>query len=188
MRLFFKRKLLIQSVFLIVGTTLIGLLTKLSFDIASVQSFSTYFNQPRSQLYQTAYSSTIQIPLWKNMKILQLSDKNFIVLDLGVVSAPICHRLLKTDIFFPHQFWIENQKVDSQSNHLCGITSKHMFFQFHKNLTPFAHLLTADSPCHCDKSFSAFGLCTQTCTHHKNCIKPPICLHPKEKRHSYQNN
>lgn len=187
MRLFFNQKYVAKSLFATIGIVFIILLIKLSLDIALVQSFSSYFNQPRLLLQKSLFMQSIQIPHWKNVTRIPTPDNDIVVLDLGRVSVPMCHRLLHTSIPFSHQFWIESQKANFDSTHLCGLTSKHMFFQFHKDLQSFAHLLSADSPCHCDKWFSSFGICSNSCLHHQNCMKTPSCSRLKEKTHSFNN-
>lgn len=161
----------------VIGIALIWFLAELAQNQHTVKLFEAYFHQHPSQIFWSAKNQKFYIPGWENgLKASYDTEDRIFVIHIGEVSTALCRQLVSADIPFPHQFWVDGQRIDTQSLSLCHTTQpRYLSFQFSSDYKSFAHKLTADTPCKCDKPFISFGLCRGLCLHYDSCFRAPPC-------------
>lgn len=165
---------------LLMSGVLIYLLSSWAYDIGVADRFTSFFNQNRGALFLSIKNREFKIPGGPELTVSYAKEQQMFVLHLGPVSRMLCRRLVQADIPFPHQFWLNDQRIDSLNLSLCHQSGpRYLSFQFSAALQPFAHETTADVPCQCDKPFSSFGLCTDMCLHYAGCRQTPLCNQEK---------
>ncbi len=164
----------------IISGILIYLLSGWAYDIGVANRFTSFFNQNRNTLFLSIKDREFNIPGGPKLTVSYAKEQRIFVLHLGSVSRMLCRRLVQADIPFPHQFWLNDQRIDSLNLSLCHKSGpRFLSFQFSAALQPFAHEVIADVPCQCDKPFSSFGLCLGTCLHYTGCQQTPPCYQEK---------
>ena len=161
----------------LIGIALIWFLAGAAQNQHTVKLFETYFNQHPSQIFWSAKNQKFYIPGWEDgLKTSYDAQDRIFIIHIGKVSTALCRQLVSADIPFPHQFWVDGQRIDTQNLSLCHTTRpRYLSFQFSADYKSFAYKLTADTPCKCDKPFISFGLCRSLCLHYDSCFRTPPC-------------
>ncbi len=153
------------------GLLLICFLGFISYNLYAVQEFHRFFNSHEDKISASLKQDTVHISGWHDFPITHIVNPDLIILDLGKISSFTCRKLLQIPLPFPHQFWINNQPINSQATHLCGYFSqKNIVLQIHKYYKSFLHLLYDSQKC-LNSRFQSLGICNDTCVNYKQCQK-----------------